>query len=346
MNTNSIPDRMRATVLLERQHLVVEHRRVPQPDHDEVLIEVSSVGVCGSDVHFWHDGALGNWVVHEPLVLGHEAAGRIVKVGDSVPTNRMGQRVSIEPQRPNPTSSETLSGRYNLDPGMRFYATPGVDGAFAQYVTIQAHFAWPIPDSVSDDAAALLEPLSVAIATARKGNFTVGSRVLIAGAGPIGIITAQVAVAYGAIEIIVSDINQGRRNMALQFGATRVIDPRTEDISTLDLAVDCFVDASGAPSAVINGITAVRPGGVVVLVGMGPTEISLPITVIQNRELIVTGLFRYTNTWPAAIGLVEHGKIDLDSMVTGHFGLDSVEAAFRSTYESETLKSVVHPGAS
>jgi L-iditol 2-dehydrogenase len=346
VNAIAIPEQMRATVLLERQKLTVQSRPVPELDDDQVLIEVNSVGVCGSDVHFWHDGALGDWVVHEPLVLGHESAGRIVKVGASVPPDRVGQRVSIEPQRPDPTSSESMSGHYNLDPRMRFYATPGVDGAFAQYVAIQAHFAWPIPDSVSDDAAALLEPLSVAIATARKGIFTVGSRVLIAGAGPIGIITAQVARAYGAREIIVSDVSQGRRGRALEFGATRVIDPTAEDIGDLDLAADCFVDASGAPSAVISGISAVRPGGVVVLVGMGPKEIPLPITVIQNRELIVTGVFRYTNTWPTAIALVEDGKVDLDALVTGHFGLDSVEAAFLSTHEQETLKSMVHPNAS
>jgi L-iditol 2-dehydrogenase len=346
MTTFTIPDQMRATVLLERQNLVVENRPVPELDPDQVLIQVSSVGVCGSDVHFWHDGALGDWVVHEPLVLGHESGGRIVKVGSAVPAERLGQRVSIEPQRPNPTSPESLSGHYNLDPDMRFYATPGVDGAFAEYVAIQSHFAWPIPDSMSDDAAALLEPLSVAIATARKANFTVGSRVLIAGAGPIGIVTAQVARAYGAREVIVSDVSGGRRERALSFGATRVVDPSVEDVRTSDLGVDCFVDASGAPAAIMSGIGAVRAAGSVVLVGMGPTEVPMPITVIQNRELTVTGVFRYANTWPTAIELVERGLVDLDSMVTAQFGLNTVEDAFRSTLEPETLKSVVHPNAS
>lgn len=346
MTAISVPDRMRASVLLERQKLVVEQRPVPALDRDQVLVKVTSVGVCGSDVHFWHDGVLGDWVVHEPLVLGHESAGRIVQVGADVPADRVGQRVSIEPQRPNPTSAQSLSGRYNLDPDMRFYAVPGVDGAFAEYVAIQSHFAWPVPDCVSDDAAALLEPLSVAVATARKANFTVGARVLIAGAGPIGIITAQVARAYGAREVFISDISAERRAKALAFGATSALDPAAEDVRGLDLGVDCFVDASGAPAAVTAGISAVRPGGTVVLVGMGPTEMPLPITVIQNRELIVTGVFRYANTWPTAIELVERGLVDLDSMVTGHYELDSVEAAFRSTREPGTLKSVVHPNRS
>jgi L-iditol 2-dehydrogenase len=304
---------------------------------------VTAVGVCGSDVHFWHEGRLGDWVVDEPLVLGHESGGRIVAVGTAIDASRVGERVSIEPQRPSPTSRETMSGRYNLDPAMRFYATPGVDGAFAQYVAIQSQFAWPIPDSISDDAAALMEPLSVAVASAQKGSFTVGSRVLITGAGPIGILVAQVALAYGASEVIVSDVSEGRRSAALKFGATRVIDPVAEDIAALDLNVDTFVDASGAAVAVRSGMNAVRPGGVVVLVGMGASEIALPVTVIQNRELVVTGIFRYANTWPTAIELVRSGKVDLDSMVTGHFGLDEVDAALRSTARPGTLKSVVNP---
>jgi L-iditol 2-dehydrogenase len=339
----TIPTTMRASVLLAAQSLALEERPVPRLDPDQVLVEVTAVGVCGSDVHFWHEGRLGDWVVEEPLVLGHESGGRIVAVGTAIDASRVGERVSIEPQRPSPTSRETMSGRYNLDPAMRFYATPGVDGAFAQYVAIQSQFAWPIPDSISDDAAALMEPLSVAVASAQKGSFTVGSRVLITGAGPIGILVAQVALAYGASEVIVSDVSEGRRSAALKFGATRVIDPVAEDIAALDLNVDTFVDASGAAVAVRSGMNAVRPGGVVVLVGMGASEIALPVTVIQNRELVVTGIFRYANTWPTAIELVRSGKVDLDSMVTGHFGLDDVDAALRSTTQPGTLKSVVNP---
>ncbi|MCU1576097.1 MAG: gutB 1 [Leifsonia sp.] len=339
----TIPTTMRASVLLAAQSLALEERPVPRLDPDQVLVEVTAVGVCGSDVHFWHEGRLGDWVVEEPLVLGHESGGRIVAVGTAIDASRVGERVSIEPQRPSPTSRETMSGRYNLDPAMRFYATPGVDGAFAQYVAIQSQFAWPIPDSISDDAAALMEPLSVAVASAQKGSFTVGSRVLITGAGPIGILVAQVALAYGASEVIVSDVSEGRRSAALKFGATRVIDPVAEDIAALDLNVDTFVDASGAAVAVRSGMNAVRPGGVVVLVGMGASEIALPVTVIQNRELVVTGIFRYANTWPTAIELVRSGKVDLDSMVTGHFGLDDVDAALRSTAQPGTLKSVVNP---
>jgi len=339
----TLPDRMKASVLLEPQRLEVQTRPLPALDDDQVLVEVSSVGVCGSDVHFWQDGRLGDWIVRDPLVLGHESAGRIVAVGSQIPTDRVGQRVSIEPQRPNHTSTQTMTGHYNLDPGMRFYATPDVDGAFAQYVAIQSHFAWPVPDSISDDAAALLEPLSVAIATAGKAGITVGSRVLVTGAGPIGIMTTQVAHAFGAREVIVSDISESRRAQALTFGADRVVDAAAVDIAGLDLDVDVFVEASGASSAIQQGIRSVRPGGNVVLVGMGAAESTLPISVIQNRELVVTGVFRYANTWPTAIDLVQRGKVDLDSMVTGHFTLNDVEAAFRSTREPGVMKSIVTP---
>lgn len=334
---------MRASVLIAPQQLEVHMRALPVIEDDQVLVEVGSVGVCGSDVHFWHDGSLGDWVLRDPLVLGHESAGRIVAVGSLVPSDRIGQRVSIEPQRPDPTSTQTLAGRYNLDPAMRFYATPGVDGAFAQYVAIQAHFAWPVPDTMSDDAAALLEPLSVAIATARKGHITVGSRVLVTGAGPIGIMTTQVARAYGAREVIVTDISESRRQQALALGADRVIDPATVDLAALRLEIDVFVEASGAASAIDHGIRSVRPGGDVVLVGMGAAESTMPIAVIQNRELAVTGVFRYANTWPTAIDMVARGTIDLDAMVTGHYGLHDVEAAFLSIRQPGVLKSVVLP---
>jgi L-iditol 2-dehydrogenase len=341
--TESIPEKMRASVLLAANTLELQERPVPTPEPDEVLIRVTAVGVCGSDVHFFKDGHLGDWVVDRPLVLGHESGGVIVAAGSGVDPSRVGQRVSIEPQHPSTTSRETLSGAYNLDPHMRFYAVPGTDGAFQEFVTIQSHFAHPISDSVSDDAAALMEPLSVAVATAQKAGFTVGSRVLITGAGPIGIVTAQVAKAYGATEIVVSDVSAERRAQALKFGATRTVDPLAEKVEELGLEVDAFVDASGAASAVKSGIRAVRPGGRVVLVGMGASEIPLPIPVIQNRELLVTGVFRYANTWPISIGLVESGAVDLDSMVTGHFGLDEVADALDSTGKPGVLKSVVVP---
>ncbi|GAB3632356.1 NAD(P)-dependent alcohol dehydrogenase [Microbacterium shaanxiense] len=341
--TTHVPEYMAANVLIRAGHVEMQERRVPTPSPDEVLVKVTAVGVCGSDVHFFHEGRLGDWVVEEPLVLGHESGGVIVAVGSDVSPERIGERVSIEPQHPSTTSTETLRGDYNLDPHMRFYAVPGTDGAFQEYVTIQSHFAFAIPDSVSDWAAALLEPLSVAVATGRKAGFSVGDRVLITGAGPVGLAVAQVARASGAAEVLVSDISEARRDAALRFGATTALDPITDADAMRTVAADSFVDASGAAAAVRSGIDSLRPGGRAVLVGMGLPELALPITQIQNKELVLTGVFRYANTWPAAIALVASGQVDLDGMVTGTFSLDHVKDALESTTDAGTIKSVVEP---
>jgi L-iditol 2-dehydrogenase len=339
-HTTLSPDtHMRAAVLKEPGRIEMEERPIPTPGPGDVLIRVSSVGVCGSDTHYYRHGRVGSFVVDAPLVLGHEAAGTIVDVGAGVDRKRIGQRVSIEPQRPDPDSEETRRGHYNLCPHMRFYGTPPVDGAFCDYVTIGAGYAHRVPDSVSDDAAALCEPLSVGIAAVRKAALDGGSRVLITGAGPIGIVLAQLARAYGATDIVVSDPDEARREQARQFGATAVADPIAEPIG--EFGVDAFIDASGAPAAVVDGIRAVRPAGTVVLVGSGAESMELPTQVIQNRELVLTGVFRYANTWPTAIALVESGRVNLDAMVTAHFPLEKAAGALDSDRTPGSVKSVV-----
>jgi L-iditol 2-dehydrogenase len=343
VTSTAIPETMRASVLSGKHALSVEQVPTPAYAADEVLVRVAAVGVCGSDTHYYRHGRIGNFVVDGPLILGHELSGRIVAVGEEVARSRIGQRVAIEPQRPCRRCRECRAGRYNLCPRMEFYATPPIDGAFAEFCVIRSEFAHTIPESISDEAAALLEPLSVAITTMRKAGVTPGSSILIAGAGPIGIICAQAARAFGAAEIIVSDLIAERRERALRYGATQVIDPRATDIATAGLDVNAFVDASGSPHAVMAGIKAVRPAGTAVLVGLGSSEMNLPVEHIQNLEITVTGIFRYTDTWPAAIHLVSSGLVDLDSLVTGKFDLDSAAAALDSDQDPASLKSIVYP---
>lgn len=330
---------MRAAVLVGPGRIEIEERPVPLPAPDDVLVRVSTVGVCGSDTHYYRHGRVGSFVVDAPLVLGHEAAGTIVSVGADVDPSRVGQRVSIEPQRPDPDSEETRRGDYHLCPHMQFFATPPVDGAFCEYVTIGAAFAHPVPATITDEAAALCEPLSVGIAAIRKTRIDRGARILIAGAGPIGIVVAQVARAYGASEIVVSDPDETRRTRALEFGATAVLDPNAHEMVVN--GVDAFVDASGAPAAVAAGIHAVRPAGTVVLVGSGAESMTLPTQLIQNRELVLTGVFRYADTWPTAIALVESGRVDLDAMVTARFPLEGAAEALDSDRLPGTVKTVV-----
>lgn len=334
-----LPEKMQAAVLTEPGRIELRDLPVPAPEAGDVLVRVTTVGVCGSDAHYYREGRIGEFVVDGPLVLGHEAAGVVVAVGDGVPASRIGERVSIEPQRPDPASAETRRGDYNLCPHMRFYATPPIDGALCEYVTIGAAFAHPVPDAISDDAAALCEPLSVGIAAVRKARVTAGARVLVTGAGPVGIVTAQVARAFGAVDIIVTDLDERRRATARSFGATAVLDPAVDDPS--GLGVDAYIDASGAPSAVDSGIRAVRPGGTVVLVGSGAETMTLPVQLIQNRELVLTGVFRYANTWPTALALIESGRVDLDGMVTARFPLDRVADALDSDRIPGNIKAVV-----
>ncbi len=330
---------MCASVLIEPGRVELHERPVPTPARDEVLVQVATVGVCGSDSHYYRHGRIGDHVVRAPLVLGHEASGRIVAVGADVPAVRIGERVSIEPQRPDPNSAQSRAGRYNLCPHMEFYGTPPIDGALQEYVTIQSSFAHAVPDAMSDDSAALLEPLSVGIAAVRKAGITPGAQVLITGAGPVGLVTVQVARAFGASRIVVSDPDPARRARAVEFGATVALDPVADSVR--EQSVDAFIDASGAPRAVVDGMHAVRPAGTIVLVGMGADEVSLPVSVLQNRELVLTGVFRYANTWPLAIELVSQGVVNLDSMVTQRFRLDQAALALDADRTPGNIKVVV-----
>jgi len=336
---SSIPTTMTAAVLRGVGDVALEERPVPTPAADEVLVRVHSVGVCGSDVHYFEHGRIGPYVVEAPLILGHEASGQIVAVGSGVDPARIGQRVAIEPQRPCRTCEYCRSGAYNLCPDIRFYATPPVDGAFCEYVLIQDDFAYEVPDSISDHAAALIEPLSVGIAAVQKGRLGVGDTVLIAGGGPIGLLTAQAARAFGAAEVVVADLDPARRELAARYGFTAV-DPVAEP--TVGLGAHVFVDATGATAAILNGIRSVRAGGAVVLVGSAG-EIPLPVPEIALREITLTSTFRYTNTWPIARALLASGRVEVDSLVTHVYGLEQVAEALGAEGASDSLKRVVLP---
>jgi L-iditol 2-dehydrogenase len=340
---------MRVSVLRAAGDLVVEERPEPEPGAHEVLVRVASVGVCGSDMHYFEHGRIGSFVVDSPLVLGHEASGEVVEVGSSVSRLTVGQRVSVEPGVPDFECRQCLAGRYNLCEGMRFYATPPVDGAFAERVTVHEQFAHPVPDTLSDDAAALLEPLSVGLWACRKGGVGAGSRVLVTGAGPVGLVAAQTALALGAASVAVSDVNPHRLALALDLGATQGLDvtsaSASEQLRASGEEADVLLECSGHPAATADAIRAVAPAGSVVLVGMGGDDVALPVSRIQERELRLTGTFRYAHTWPAAIALAASGRVQLDSLVTGHYGLDEVrEALTVSRTDPRAVKPMVVPG--
>jgi len=336
---------MRVSVLRAAGDLTVEERPEPTPGPHEVLVRVASVGVCGSDVHYFEHGRIGSHVVDSPLVLGHEASGKVVAVGSSVTRLTVGERVSVEPGVPDFACRQCLAGRYNLCENMRFFATPPIDGAFAELVTVHEQFAHPVPESLTDDAAALLEPLSVGLWACAKGGVGAGSRVLVTGAGPVGLVAAQSALALGAATVTVTDVNPNRLSLARELGVTETLDVGSTSVSESGVEVDSLLECSGHPGATADAIRAVAPAGRVVLVGMGGDEASLPVSRIQERELTLTGTFRYAHTWPAAIALAASGRVQLDRLVTGHYDLDDVRTALTAARTDPTaVKPMVVPG--
>jgi L-iditol 2-dehydrogenase len=332
---------MRAAVLHAPGEIRIEERERPSPGLREVLVRITAVGVCGSDVHYYEHGRIGPFVVESPLVLGHESAGRVVELGEDATRHAVGDRVALEPGVPCGRCRECRAGRYNLCADVQFFATPPVDGAFAEYVAIHEDFAFALPDALSDEEGALMEPLSVGVWACRKAAVSAGDRVLVTGAGPIGQLALQCALAFGATDVTISDVNPHRLEVARRTGATRTVTPDDDLGDDFDALLEC----SGHPAAVAAGIRALRPAGTAVLVGMGPEEEgTLPLSVIQAREIWVTGTFRYANTYPTAIALAASGRVDLKAIMSGRFDLDEAEAALRAGREDpESVKPLVLP---
>src|SRR4051795_1484705 len=220
--------RVRAAVLNRPGEIVLEERSAPEPGPREVLVEISSVGVCGSDIHYYEHGRIGPHVVDAPLILGHESAGPVAALGEGVTKHAVGDRVTLEPGVPCGRCRECRAGRYNLCADVVFFATPPVDGAFAEYVAIHEDFAFTLPDALSDEEGALMEPLSVGVWACRKAGVSAGDKVLVTGAGPIGQLAMQCALAFGATDVTVSDLNPYRLELARRTGATRTVKPGDE----------------------------------------------------------------------------------------------------------------------
>jgi L-iditol 2-dehydrogenase len=338
----------RVAVLTEPDNVVLEQRAIPEPGPGQVQVAVRAVSVCGSDVHYYDHGRIGGFVMHGPLVLGHETSGVVSAVGPEVTTPAVGTRVAVEPQTECGRCAQCRQGRYHLCPDIAFFATPPVDGAFAEYVVVPAHRAHPIPDSLSDEAAALVEPLAVALHAATKAEIGPGTRVLVSGAGPVGLLCLQVALARGAAAVVVTDVMALRREAATEFGATATVDGNDHDTALAAVGevlgqADVVLECTGVQPAIDLAVAATAPAATVVLVGTGAT-VTLPLDLVQARELVVKGTFRYAHVYPAAIPLAASGRIRLDAMVTSHHPLeDAVGALLAARRDPLALKAVVHP---
>ncbi len=337
--------RNRRAKLVKIGQMVVESEEAPVPGGNEYLIKITAVGVCGSDVHYFEHGKIGRFVVEAPLVLGHEAAGVIVGAGPGADTARIGHRVALEPGVPCGRCMQCRSGGYNLCPDVRFLATPPIDGAFADYIVHSADFVYDVPDDLSDEQAALCEPLSVGIWANRRAGVRCGDRVLVTGCGPIGLMAAQVAREFGA-HVILSDVVPSRRDAARSLGFDNLHDATSSPVDGSGIVADVLVECTGVADVALRAIKTLAPGGRAVLVGMAPEEEqALPVAVIQSKEIMLTGVFRYANTYPLAIELFHQGRIQVDPIVGARFSLEDVTAALKiSRIDPSCIKPMVLPG--
>ena len=336
---------MRTAVLVERGRLALQERAVPVPGPGAVLVAVHAVGICGSDVHYWHRGAIGPFVVRAPLVLGHECAGHVVALGPGVESLAVGDRVALEPGVPCGRCRACRSGRYNLCPDVVFLATPPVDGALAEYVVHPAAFCFRLPEAVSDEAGALLEPLSVGVHAVRRGGVGLGSRVLVTGLGPIGLVTVMAARAAGAAAVYASDPVAFRRATAAGLGARALPAEGAAEALAGTGGCDVAIECSGAPAALALCCAATAPGGAIVVVGMGGDSASLPLVALQTREIDLRPVFRYAHTYPAALALAAGGAAPLQQLITHRLTLAEVGQAFALSLAAAdgTIKVMVDP---
>ncbi|XP_075361641.1 sorbitol dehydrogenase isoform X2 [Mycteria americana] len=325
------PGQNLAVVVHRAGDLRLENRPIPEPGPNEVLLRMHSVGICGSDVHYWQHGRIGDFVVKDPMVLGHEASGTIVKAGSGVTHLKPGDRVAIEPGVPREMDEFCKSGRYNLSPTIFFCATPPDDGNLCRYYKHSASYCYKLPDNVTFEEGALIEPLSVGIHACKRAGVTLGSKVFVSGSGPIGLVNVLVAKMMGAAAVVITDFTIQVKNETPQEVASKVE-------SLLGCMPDITVECTGVQACIQAGIYATRSGGTLVLVGLGPEMVTVPIVNAAVREVDIRGIFRYCNTWPVAIALLASKRINVRPLVTHRFPLEKALEAFETTKRGEGVK--------
>lgn len=340
-----------SAVLYKKLDLRLEKRPIPEPKKGEVQLRMQKVGICGSDVHYWQEGRIGDrFVVTAPMLLGHECSGVVTKVGEGVTHLKLGDRVAIEPHGVCSKCDQCKTGRYNLCPNVFFLATPPDSGALAQYHVHGADFVFKLPDNVSFEEGALIEPLSVGIHACRRARVSFGHKVLVTGAGPIGLCAMLSAKAFGAASVCVTDIDDVRLQFAKKVGATHILkiekDSTEQEMAekvaqVLGDAPDRTIECSGAQFSVNLGVYATKPGGVFVIVGHGPSKVEFPVVSLVTKEIEIIGSFRYINTWQTAIDMISCGKINVAPLVTHRFTLEETLQAFETARSGVGVKVMI-----
>ncbi|KAF4619831.1 hypothetical protein D9613_005325 [Agrocybe pediades] len=352
-------------VLQSVENVVYEQRPIPELGADDVLVAVKKTGICGSDVHYLVHGRIGDFVVEKPMVLGHESAGIVHQVGSNVKHLKEGDRVAMEPGATCRKCDACKAGRYNLCPDIIFAATPPYDGTLGRYYKLPADLAYALPENVTLEDGAMMEPLAVGVhSVSNLGGFRANQSIAVFGCGPVGLLCMAVAKALGASRVIAVDIVEARLDFAKQYAATETyLPPKMEegesrpDYSRRNAAlmkeklgisdrgsqsIDLVIDASGAEVSIQTGFYIVKAGGT--FVGMGNPNVTLNLGELMTKEMNYKGSFRYgPGDYPLAISLVASGKIDLKPLVTHRFKFDDAIAAFKATRtgKSEDGKGVI-----
>jgi len=322
-------------LVLEKQHeLQIRDITLDEPlgPHD-VRIDLRTVGVCGSDVHYYENGAIGPFVVRAPMVLGHEASGVITELGAEVTNFKIGDRVCMEPGIPDPNSRATRLGIYNLDPAVRFWATPPIHGILRPSVVHPAAFTFKLPENISYAEGAMVEPLAVGMHAANKAKIRPGDVAVVMGAGPIGVLTALAALAGGCSQIIISDVVQPKLDLAAKLGPIVPVNVGKESLVdvvnklTDGWGADIVFEASGNERASASVFEPLAPGGCVVYVGLPAKPIPYDVVAASVKEARVEHVFRYAHVYPRALALMGSGKLYVKPLITDTFGFpDSIKA--------------------
>jgi D-xylulose reductase len=296
--------------------------------HD-VQIAIRNVGICGSDVHYYQHGRIGPFVVEEPMVLGHEASGTVVEVGGEVTNLKVGDRVCMEPGIPDPNSRATRLGMYNLDPAVRFWATPPVHGVLRPTVVHPANFTFKLPDNVSFAEGAMVEPLAIGMHAANKAQIKPGDLAVVIGAGTIGVVTALAALAGGCSQIVISDVVQPKLDLVATLGPITPVNVTEQSLAevvsglTDGWGADIVFEASGSSQVFENIFELLCPAGRVVLIGMPGAPVPYDVVAAQIKEARVEHIFRYAHVYPRSLALMGSGKIDLKPLITDKFEFEN-----------------------
>lgn len=341
---------MKVAVMEGIRKMGYTRRPIPVPKENEVLVKLEYVGICGSDMHYYETGAIGNYVVEPPFVLGHEPGGVVTEVGAKVKHLKVGDRVALEPGKTCGHCEFCKTGRYNLCPDVVFFATPPVDGVFQEYVAHDADLCFKLPENVSTLEGALIEPLAVGFHAANQGGAHAGQTAVVMGAGCIGLVSMMALKAEGVSKVYVVDIMQKRLDKALELGADGVINGKEQDAvkAVMELTggrgCDLVIETAGTEFTTRQSIQMTKKGATIVLVGYSKSgEMTLPMSLALDKELTFKTVFRYRHIYPMAIDAVAAGKVNLKGIVTNIFDFDDIQNAMDRSVEDKAniVKAVV-----